>query len=166
VQSQFRTTMSRWHPRRFPRWAMLPFVCAGLLAAGLALWAACGESDAERVARQVRAELPIGTHRREAAAWITRTYGVLPTFSDDVTGNQICGLTIPERAGVPANELGGMLYFTVRRRGKLADILDRVHYDHLWVYLLLDQDQRIRDYFFFSFEDLRKAEQQRAAQPR
>jgi hypothetical protein len=67
---------------------------------------------------------------------------------------------------VPANEVGGMVYFTVRRRGKLADLLDRIQYEHLWVYLLLDHDQRVRDYFFFSFDELRKAEQERAAERR
>jgi hypothetical protein len=57
-----------------------------------------------------------------------------------------------------------MVFCTARRQGALAQALDRVYSDHVWVYFLLDKDQRVRDYYFLSFAELRKLEQKAASQ--
>jgi hypothetical protein len=136
-------------------------VAAALLlaaaAAGLVGWSLRVDL-ARHVERRVRAEVPPGTPRAEAEAWATRTYGVLPTFHADVTLNRFQGKTVPQMAGVPAEDLGGIVSLAVRRSGPLGRALDGLHYDHVWVYFLLDREQRVAGYFFFSFEELRKLE--------
>jgi hypothetical protein len=125
---------------------------------GLCWWVYWQGSYAERVAREVRAGVPLGSSRQHAEAWLERTYGVLPTYLEDTTANRIQGRTIPECAGVPAAEVSGLVCGTVRRRGPLAEVWQRVHYDHVWVYFLLDKEHRVRDYFFLSFDELRELE--------
>src|SRR5438105_3866458 len=95
----------RRRARRWLRSGLPALVCVGLLAAGLVCWAAWAETDTQKIARLVRSELPAGTHRKQVEAWMAETYGAAPVFHEDVTGNRIRGRTIPQRAGVPADEL-------------------------------------------------------------
>jgi len=157
VHPENATTTRPGRPRRVRSGAAV-FLAVVLVAAAVFWWARQQGTDAERVAHEVRAGVPPGTTQGDAEAWLKQTYGVIPTYLDDVTANRIQGRTIPECAGVPAAELGGLISCSVRPRGALAEALRRVHYDHVWVYLLLDKEQRVRDYYFLSFDELRELE--------
>jgi hypothetical protein len=132
----------------------------GVAVWALLTWAMNRDGLLPWVSREVRDGLPPGTPRQRVEAWLTQRYGYIPTYYPraDVSANRIRGRTIPELAGVPEDELGGMVFVTVRRPGPLGAALERVRYDHVQVYVLLDEDQRVKDYFFFSFDDLRRAE--------
>jgi len=133
---------------------------AGLTAVGLAVWWLLNAGSLrDRVEAEVRAEVPIGTSRQDAAAWVTRTYGgLIPHHSSDPTAERFVGRTIPDLAGVRADGLGGILRFTVRPRGIVTDVIQQLDPQQVFVYLLLDQNECVCGYFFLSLEELGRME--------
>jgi hypothetical protein len=125
-------------------------------AASVGWFGARGFSD--RVAAEVRAGVPAGSSRAEAEAWLKHRYGTIPFYNDDVTADRFTGRTVPELAGVPPDELGGLIRTTVARRGVFGDAVNLFDREQVWVYLLLDRDQRVQSYFFLSLGELREME--------
>lgn len=159
-----RTTLTTARLKRRTRLRLgAAIVClVGLAVAGIFWLARLQGNYADRVIADVRAAVPRGSSRQQAEAWVQRTYGVIPTYHSDVTANRIQGQTIPERAGLPAADLGGLVFCTVRPRGGLAEVFNRLRDDQVWVYFLLDKEQHVRDYYFLSLAELRELEQKAA----
>jgi hypothetical protein len=138
-------------------WCALVALLLAVAAAAL-VWVTRG-SFVERVEAEVRAGLPLGTSREEAEAWARRTYGFVPQFDSDVTGHRFVGRSVPELAGMNGEELGGLVRTVARRRGPIGEAMDLVDHDHVWVYILLDKQERVSGYFFLSLGQLRDMEQ-------
>jgi hypothetical protein len=157
VQPENPATDPPTQQRRLRVWPVV--LIAGVVGvAGATWWAVQQGGDRDRVAREVEAGVPLGSSRQQAEAWIRQTYGTTPSHLTDVTANRIQGRTIPECAGVNEADLGGLVFCTVRRTGPVAEVLDRVSHNHVWVYLLLGKDQRVCGYYFRSFDELRELE--------
>jgi hypothetical protein len=151
----------RWRRRAAVAGLLVALVAGGLCAC---VWYA-SRTFLERVESEVRAGVPIGATREEALSWVGRTYGVVPWETDDVTGDQFQGQTVPELAGVPADEVGRLIRVVVRRRGLFAEPADAVHYAQVFEYLLIDRNGRVSGYFFLSPDQLREMEAAKRAVP-
>jgi hypothetical protein len=132
---------------------------AVMAPAGLAWWV-IPPGLAEQVEAEVRAGVPLGTPRDQAESWFLQTYGTFAIYLDDPTGDRFTGLSVPELAGVPAGELKGMVRGTVRRRGHLGRAVDRIAYEHVWVYFLIDRQVTVSGYYFLPFSQLRTMERE------
>jgi hypothetical protein len=114
----------------------------------------------QRVQRQVRADIPVGTTRNQAETWITQKYIFLPTYR---TAHVKDGpLPLEKRAGVPEFVPGGVIGGLAKPSDLIGQGVDRLHPNHVWFYLLLDQNGFVQDYRFFSFNELRKIEAKEA----
>src|SRR5205807_2034054 len=143
---------------RRPSKRALALACAACSCGLLALIWFGSRSFRDRVEAEVRAGVPIGTPRGEARTWLQRTYGFQPRDTDDVTGDQFQGQSVPQLAGIPADELGGLLRVTAARHGLFGSAINAIHRDQVWVYLLIDRQGRVSGYYFLSIDELRAME--------
>jgi hypothetical protein len=133
-------------------------ITAAALGAVAVAWWCFGGSFAGRVESEVRAGVPLGSIRADAEQWVRRTYGVQPAYFHDATGDQFVGRTVPDLAGIPADGLAGFVRTTVTRRGILRNIPRLFDYDQVFVYFLIDRNDRVCGYYFLSLAELRDME--------
>jgi hypothetical protein len=127
--------------------------CAGLLAFFFP------HADfAERVTREVPTGVPIGTPRTTAEAWLTEQYGA---FYGHYKGPGLVGPQRPkmllDAVAIAEDVPGGVVIERVRKRRLLERLLDRLHHEEVWVFLLLDADDGVQDYRFMSYPELLSA---------
>ncbi len=142
--------------RRIPAWCLAGAILVAAVAA-ITAWLGSG-GFVERVESEVRAGVPLGSSRQDAESWAERTYGVIPMFNGDVSGDRWVGRTVPELAGVPADQLGGVVRTTAFRRSPVGKAINLIDNERVSVYFLLDRQQRVCGYFFLSLSQLREME--------
>jgi len=130
-----------------------------LLAFGYIAWTS-QNAFKEQVERQVRAGIPVGTTRNQAETWISQKYTINPMYrTAHVTDGP---LPLEKPAGVPEFVPGGVVGGVAKPSDLIGRGLDRLRPNHVWFYLLLDQNGCVQGYRFFSFDELRRIEEKEA----
>jgi len=130
-----------------------------MVTSGLIWWVFGEGTFADQVEKHVKAGMPPGTDRAAAEAWISRSYQVIPSYAPPGRDKRSRFPTLLQRAGIPENVPGGgVVMFPALHQGFLGGWLSRIRPDHVWVFLLLDQDGRVQDYRFYSYHQFREAE--------
>lgn len=141
------------------RYVLLACALALVLVGGAAaihLWTE--SSMRARVEAEVRAAVPIGTPRADAEAWAQKRFRFIPTYHEAPIGDRFVGRSIPDLAGVPADELVGAVRTTAQPMGLVGDALNKIRPEHVWIYFLIDRENRVCGYCFLSLSQLRVME--------
>jgi hypothetical protein len=150
---------------RFRRWrrTMLAYAGMAVLLGGAAavFWWNASQSLIACIELEVRAGVPIGMARADAEAWAQQRFGFVPTYHDDPWGDRFAGKSVPELAGIPPDSLAGLVRTTARRPGMVGTALNTLRPEHVWVYFLIDRENRVCGYWFLSLSQLRVMEQER-----
>jgi hypothetical protein len=144
--------------RRWRRWAAL----AAFLSIGAAIFLVplfTREAPLDRLKRQIREEVPLGSTRAQVEAWAKRRLGRTPSIGEPPP-EQYRGRTMPEAAGVPWSDLGSFMEVTVPAGWYTVN--GQVAQNNLWVYFILNDAGEVVDYHFLTLEELAQIEKQRA----
>jgi hypothetical protein len=120
------------------------------------------ESELDRLKREIRAEVPLGSTIGQVAAWYQRRLGRVLQDNRGPYAEKYRGTTLPEAAGVPWKDVASVVDVTVPCGWYVVN--GRVGPNHLWVFFTFNEAGQVVDYHFLTLEELARIEQGREKQ--
>jgi hypothetical protein len=124
------------------------------------------EDPLARIKRQIQDEIPIGATQEEVKAWTERMGGSPPSFHSwaPVALDENAPKCLPEVSGLERADLAAFAEIRMPWGSYTAN--DQFAANHLWIFLPLDEDGRVKGWYFMTLADLAEYEKARAAAKR
>ena len=106
-----------------------------------------------RLKQQIRSEVPVGTTREQVEHWAQKQWGQAPHITMEPLPVRGTLHTLPESAGVPADQRKFVLDVLITHCGWYT-VRGEVHENQLWAFFPLNEQGEVTGQYFLTLEDL------------
>jgi hypothetical protein len=135
-------------------------VAAVAASAAAAVWyhVSARENAADRLKREIRAGVPVGSTREQVEAWAKEKLGVIPSAHQTGAADGPTRRTIPGQAGVDETSPGSVLEVVIPLGQYVIPGRGEVGPNHLWVFFRLNPAGEVTGHYFLTLEELARIE--------
>ena len=118
------------------------------------------ETPINRLKRQIRSDIPIGSTGEQVESWAQANLGTIPTTTP-MTAPSGPGINIWDAAGIPRSQQGSVTAVTIPSVGRYTTPFGEVAQNNMWVFFTLNDTGQVTGQYFLTLEELAAIEQKR-----
>ena len=157
------TTNSSPQKWRLP-WTWTAFAAVAIcLTTAVVIHVLSRETLVNRIKKQIRSDIPIGSTREQIQSWAQHNWGQTPTIQTPLPRGRP-GYTMLETAGIPASEEKQVITIVIPSVGRYTTPFGEGAQNQLWVFFTLNEAGQVTGHYFLTLEELAAIEQKRLRQ--